>query len=660
MDFLETYGSIIDDLRKELKEISKESKKAADESDKRWHEKLDTKCVLKTSNKVYTAREAIKVAKKQRDYIIQELLKGSLDPKLTENLTYLNEVIAAYNSEFEDKENDKSEILYTDTKIKKGLAIKNAIVKSIEKIDEQVSYIMSNSKDFKDCEDKGELEIVKSNYEKIIDLKQFKKSLEKLLTYNGEIISKSKLNAITNNLTEDAKNVVEMYYTLITDSLINMNKLEGKKPNLNDDEKNLIDEVNYYLDIAKDNNSKAALNYACDLIKNIKDKDIQNDLEAEAAEIAIKICDDKELKEASRFVELAEKTQKAKDFYNAKNAVNNLNDGKEKEKLNKRIDSLEEQNKNIFSSLIDHLKQNITDEKLIKKGEIEELSDRYQYLPEAYLNQPISDDETIKDDYDRIVTIYNNQVQNEYQEDLDEEEFKKYSLQEKFVELFGSVVNFISGTKVVKNFNKKRLERLNKKLAEAETDEEKEKYENKIKKTNKSISDNDVVSGVKLFIARNKLAKKKFKLYKGNVKDSDFVTTEDNERVYENKATNNISKSLSKGLSRKLKDESIFEDRNRVITIFDQYLELIASGTYDKEYVDEFIEVLRKVAAKKAITENEFHGYLEELKIICNYRAYNEYIPYHLDTDEVDDVIKFYDSDEYKTAKTKPRYIKRK
>ena len=612
MDFLETYGSIIDDLRKELKEISKESKKAADESDKRWHEKLDTKCVLKTSNKVYTAREAIKVANKQRDYIIQELLKGSLDPKLTENLTYLNEVIAAYNSEFEDKENDKSEILYTDTKIKKGLAIKNAIVKSIEKIDEQVSYIMSNSKDFKDCEDKGELEIVKSNYEKIIDLKQFKKSLEKLLTYNGEIISKSKLNSITNNLSEDAKNVVEMYYTLITNNLINMNKV-----------------------------GKDVLTPSVDPTPTPS-------------------VDPTDIDKARKLVELAEKTQKAKDFYNAKNAVNNLNDGKEKEKLNKRIDSLEEQNKNIFSSLMDHLKQNITDEKLIKKEEIEELSDRYQYLSEAYLNQPISDDETIKDDYDRIVTIYNNQVQNEYQESLDEEEFKKYSLQEKFVELFGSVVNFISGTKVVKNFNKKRLERLNKKLAEAETDEEKEKYENKIKKTNKSISDNDVVSGVKLFIARNKLAKKKFKLYKGNVKDSDFVTTEDNERVYENKATNNISKSLSKGLSRKLKDESIFEDRNRVITILDQYLELIASGTYDKVYVDEFIEVLRKVAAKKAITENEFHGYLEELKIICNYRAYNEYIPYHLDTDEVDDVIKFYDSDEYKTAKTKPRYIKRK
>ena len=53
-----------------------------------------------------------------------------------ENLTYLNEVIAAYNSEFENKENDKTEILYTDAKLKKGLAIKNAIVKSIEKIDE--------------------------------------------------------------------------------------------------------------------------------------------------------------------------------------------------------------------------------------------------------------------------------------------------------------------------------------------------------------------------------------------------------------------------------------------------------------------------------------------------------------------------------------------
>lgn len=607
MDFLETYGSIIDDLRKELKEISKESKKAANESDKRWHEKLDTKCVLKTSNKVYTAREAIKVAKKQRDYIIQELLKGSLDPKLTENLTYLNEVISAYNSEFENKENDKTKILYTDAKLKKGLAIKNAIVKSIEKIDEQVSYIMSSSKDFKDCEDKDELEIVKSNYEKIIDLKQFKKSLEKLLTYNGEIINESKLNAITNNLTEDAKNVVEMYYTLITNNLINMNKV-GK-----------------------------------DVLTPTPSVD----------PTPTPSVDPTDIDKARKLVELAEKTQKSKDFYNAKDIVNNLNDGKEKEELNKRIDALEEKNKNIFSSLIDELKQNITDEKPIKKEEIEELSDRYQYLPEAY-------EQSIKDTYDRIVTIYNNQVQNEYQESLDEKEFKKYSLQEKFVELFGSVVNFVSGTKVAKNFNKKKLERLNKKLTEAKIDEEKEKYENKIKKINKSISDSDVVSGVKLFIARNKLAKKKVKLYKGNVKDSDFVITEDNEIVYENKVTNNISKLLSKGLSRKLKDESIFEDRNRVITILDQYLELIASGTYDKEYVDEFIEVLRKVSAKKAITENEFHGYLEELKIICNYRACNECIPYHLDTNEVDDVIKFYDSDEYKTAKTKPRYIKRK
>ena len=609
MDFLETYGSIIDDLRKELKEISKESKKAANESDKRWHEKLDTKCVLKTSNKVYTAREAIKVAKKQRDYIIQELLKGSLDPKLTENLTYLNEVIAAYNSEFEAKKDS----LYTNDKAKKSLAIKNAIVKSIEKIDEQVSYIMSNSKDFKDCEDKDELEIVKSNYEKIIDLKLFKEALEKLLSYNGEIISESKLNAITNNLTEDAKNVVEMYYTLITNNLINMNKVG----------------------------------------KDVLTPSVDPTPTPSVDPTPTPSVDPTDIDKARKLVELAEKTQKSKDFYNAKDIVNNLNDGKEKEELNKRIDALEEKNKNIFSSLIDKLKQNITDEKPIKKEEIEELSDRYQYLPEAY-------EQSIKDTYDRIVTIYNNQVQNEYQESLDEKEFKKYSLQEKFVELFGSVVNFVSGTKVAKNFNKKKLERLNKKLTEAKTDEEKEKYENKIKKINKSISDNDVVSGVKLFIARNKLAKKKVKLYKGNVKDSDFVTAEDNEIVYENEVTNNISKLLSKGLSRKLKDESIFEDRNRVITILDQYLELIASGTYDKEYVDEFIEVLRKVAAKQAITENEFHGYLEELKIICNYRAYNEYIPYHLDTDEVDDVIKFYDSDEYKKAVREPRYIKRK
>lgn len=670
MNFLENLGIIIDDTRKEIKKITIESKNAAENVDKEWLETLNKKCVLKTNNKVYTAKEGVIEAKKQRDYIIASLASGNHDSKaqlkLGENLVYLNKVISSYESNFEAKEADKKEALYTDGKAKKGLVIKTAIEKIIVKIDEQINDIVNSLGDLKkeviNCENKEDLERIYKNSERIVELKQFKNAMQKLLGYNGEISSSTKLSSMKNGLTEDFKNVVDMYYTLITDNNIDMEKLNGSKRKTTTSKvENIINEINYYFAIAKDKNSKEALDYATSLIKEVEDEETRNDLEAEAALIATEIYDNIEkaylIKEAERLVEIAESTEKARDFKNAYKAITELPEGNKRTELSERLLKTCEKNKQRFDELMGKILNDIADDKDILSDEIYELTDRYQYLNSSYIS-------TIDDDYNRIITVYNNQVQNDYQKGLTKEDIKKHSAADMFREMMGGIVNFVAGTKIARNINKKILKKLNEKLTSVKSDKKKARIQNGIDKINNSISESDVVSGFRLFGSRNRLAKKKLKLYKEGFDNSGFKKVSENsdDVLYQTRTTNRISKLLTKGLSKKLKDESIAEDKSRVITILDQYLELISSGTYDESYVKDTLDYLEQV--RNVLSDSEYNGYFDEIQIIGEYRKNNNGMPYHMNNtesnNEVDDVIRYYDSDAYAETMRESRYIKRK
>lgn len=433
-----------------------------------------------------------------------------------------------------------------------------------------------------------------------------------------------------------------------------INSITEDEPVNNEDVKKAKDA----LDKAKATLNKEDLQKAMDLINALPESDDKKALLEEVKlideQIKSKGADDALIENARNLVEIAERTEKSKDFRNAQSAILNLPDCEAKQELMKRSKELLERNGIKFDKLLENLKTNIADDKDLKEEDITELADRYQYLPSDYI-------EKIKDDYNRVITVYNNQVQDEYQGSLNKEDFKKHSFFDKFREFMGSIVTFVAGTKIASKVNKGRLKLLNKWKDKTKSEKRKVWYEKRIEKVNKSISDNDVVSGVRLFVARNKLAKKKLKLYKGDVKENDFVVNEDNKKIYENRATNRISKSLTKGLNRRLKDEEIFKDKKRVITILDQYLELVASGTYDEEYINQAYDYLEKV--KNILSDSEYNGYLEELNIILDYRLSNNGIPYHINTEgahEVDDVIRFYDSEDYKNATKESRYIKRK
>lgn len=285
-----------------------------------------------------------------------------------------------------------------------------------------------------------------------------------------------------------------------------------------------------------------------------------------------------------------------------------------------------------FKDLIYKLKT----EKTISSDDIYKLYNSYNNLSKGASSK-------YKEDYDRIIILYNNQKQEDYQKHLEKNDFKKYTFAEKVTEFLGKPYQLVVSVK------KNILKKLKKKIEKAPNEKRLFELQRKAEKLKRDISSSDVVSSVKLFKARNDLADMKLKLYKGEQLDYSRVT----------KA---ISKELNKGLSKKKDDLDILNDKSRAITVMDQYLELVASGSFDIDEVNEAYDYLEKIGP--LLTDSEFNGYLEELNIIYDYRNLNK-IPYHINQignkTEVDDIIRYYDSDEYSKLLNKDvSYIKGK
>ena len=282
---------------------------------------------------------------------------------------------------------------------------------------------------------------------------------------------------------------------------------------------------------------------------------------------------------------------------------------------------------------------------LIYKLKTEETisSDDIYKLYNSYNNLSKEASSKYKEDYDRIIILYNNQKQEDYQKHLEKNDIKKYTFAEKVTEFLGRPYQLVVSVK------KNILKKLKKKIEKAPNEKRLFELQRKEEKLKRDISSSDVISSVKLFNARNDLADMKLKLYK--VEQLDY-----------SRVTKAISKELNKGLSKKKDDLDILNDKSRAITVMDQYLELVASGSFDIDEVNEAYDYLEKIGP--LLTDSEFNGYLEELNIIYDYRNLNK-IPYHINQignkTEVDDIIRYYDSDEYSKLLNKDvSYIKGK
>lgn len=528
------------------------------------------------------------------DYTVEEAYKKALNDR-----KYL---IASLN----DEQNSSKQMIILDK-----LKLINEVIGAYEKFALEQSDINKLSNEYKENSKFKKASYVASCIDQIISYID-----EEINKIKEELKSQRKISEINNKEELDkiyslSSNIIN--FSNLKSSLKGLLKYDGTSINSSKDIKKLTNNLD---------------SYGCKIVNTLYNLIFNHNLNMNIINDVV-YDDIKEDKKSTNNVITSDEVKSDDIIVNPEDA--NLEEVKP-EKIKPIDEVVSKTDDDNFKDLIYKLKT----EKTISSDDIYKLYNSYNNLSKEASSK-------YKEDYDRIIILYNNQKQEDYQKHLEKNDFKKYTFAEKVTEFLGRPYQLVVSVK------KNILKKLKKKIEKAPNEKRLFELQRKAEKLKRDISSSDVVSSVKLFKARNDLADMKLKLYKGEQLDYSRVT----------KA---ISKELNKGLSKKKDDLDILNDKSRAITVMDQYLELVASGSFDINEVNEAYDYLEKIGP--LLTDSEFNGYLEELNIIYDYRNLNK-IPYHINQignkTEVDDIIRYYDSDEYSKLLNKDvSYIKGK
>lgn len=528
------------------------------------------------------------------DYTVEEAYKKALNDR-----KYL---IASLN----DEQNSSKQMIILDK-----LKLINEVIGAYEKFTLEQSDINKLSNEYKENSKFKKASYVASCIDQIISYID-----EEINKIKEELKSQRKISEINNKEELDkiyslSSNIIN--FSNLKSSLKGLLKYDGTSINSSKDIKKLTNNLD---------------SYGCKIVNTLYNLIFNHNLNMNIINDVV-YDDIKEDKKSTNNVITSDEVKSDDIIVNPEDA--NLEEVKP-EKIKPIDEVVSKTDDDNFKDLIYKLKT----EKTISSDDIYKLYNSYNNLSKEASSK-------YKEDYDRIIILYNNQKQEDYQKHLEKNDFKKYTFAEKVTEFLGRPYQLVVSVK------KNILKKLKKKIEKAPNEKRLFELQRKAEKLKRDISSSDVVSSVKLFKARNDLADMKLKLYKGEQLDYSRVT----------KA---ISKELNKGLSKKKDDLDILNDKSRAITVMDQYLELVASGSFDINEVNEAYDYLEKIGP--LLTDSEFNGYLEELNIIYDYRNLNK-IPYHINQignkTEVDDIIRYYDSDEYSKLLNKDvSYIKGK
>lgn len=528
------------------------------------------------------------------DYTVEEAYKKALNDR-----KYL---IASLN----DEQNSSKQMIILDK-----LKLINEVIGAYEKFTLEQSDINKLSNEYKENSKFKKASYVASCIDQIISYID-----EEINKIKEELKSQRKISEINNKEELDkiyslSSNIIN--FSNLKSSLKGLLKYDGTSINSSKDIKKLTNNLD---------------SYGCKIVNTLYNLIFNHNLNMNIINDVV-YDDIKEDKKSTNNVITSDEVKSDDIIVNPEDA--NLEEVKP-EKIKPIDEVVSKTDDDNFKDLIYKLKT----EKTISSDDIYKLYNSYNNLSKEASSK-------YKEDYDRIIILYNNQKQEDYQKHLEKNDFKKYTFAEKVTEFLGKPYQLVVSVK------KNILKKLKKKIEKAPNEKRLFELQRKEEKLKRDISSSDVVSSVKLFKARNDLADMKLKLYKGEQLDYSRVT----------KA---ISKELNKGLSKKKDDLDILNDKSRAITVMDQYLELVASGSFDIDEVNEAYDYLEKIGP--LLTDSEFNGYLEELNIIYDYRNLNK-IPYHINQignkTEVDDIIRYYDSDEYSKLLNKDvSYIKGK
>lgn len=248
--------------------------------------------------------------------------------------------------------------------------------------------------------------------------------------------------------------------------------------------------------------------------------------------------------------------------------------------------------------------------------------------------------------FDGLVMSYNIYIENDYKNSISEENLETYDKNDIMTELFRKPKKILFSSKFAEYIGQKLIDSFENKMSDVENALEEDRLEESINNINAGLKEKYLIKGVTLFIAKNKLAEIKLKLYQNDNLFEDEKECERYERL-----VNFISTTLSKKLSKLTKTEYAKSDNDCIMILLDQYLELLSIGDFEKAYND-LIKYLDVVSNQ--ISESVYRAYKAAAKMIIEYRKTNKYTPYEMKYvnieygefyNEIDDIIKFYDEE---------------
>ena len=560
----------------------------------------------------------------------------------SDRLIILEEQIASYKRELEY---EKKRIINNHSSEKRKLVVATSsyfmeILNSIEvklesNVNEDEEKLLNYKKQISENNDKLNFDVVKELSEKALVINanviNNKNNLNELKSLE------QKLNNVDALSNEELINLFKYINLLNGMSFGPVNGIEKNdiKPIKKDDNIALEEEIKKYLEIAKKDFSIDALNKASELINKLTNEGLKNNYEKQKDSLKALIDEKNMLKKAKELVAKAETTMDKKDIEDALNFVESLKDGVEKADLLNKLNSLKTNDVEIFEEVVKQLGNKVKNNEIIEETEISNLKNMINKVDKSNYRLHLSE---IKD----IIDYYNSQVQKNIQENYDQENGKKYKLYNFITEPFIKLMNIKLFNKIKNkyyDYKKKSYDKLKDELEEETDDKKHDKLSKKVKSKSAVLSklynrvlDRDIVSGVKLYKSINTINKLKPKLYKSTLSEKET------NKLYKAQATYSLK--MEKGLDKKAKDKEIIEDKNRIINILDQYLDLLSicddlNGVYEKA-----INVLDSY--KEKLSETEHQAYLHQITMIMNYRnSYKE--PYEYDHKETDEMVKYYD-----------------
>lgn len=575
-----------ENLNKVLNELNEDLK----EVDAKFEElayKEDTKWLDKLEssyNSEYTYKEIAKEAKSRRQLVINELNNTTDSNKqavLAEKLVKLNKVIAMYEDEFASKEERKSNILFDEKKAKMQESIRESISRAIELVDTELNSMKSLEQEILN-KYSSLSKNDKSN--SILELDKLNSDMEVLSKQKEEYKKLLSYNGKLLLSVSTGNSIIDGYYNLIMKNGIDMN----------------------------------------DTKKVIKTEEPEKAEEEE----------EKAREEAIKLVEEAEKTKDAEDIKKALEAIKKVKDEEERKNLIERIRAIKvDDKKKDFIELLNKINEDIDVNSKVSRADVISLREKYQSLDDVTAGM-------YADDVKRITNFYNNQYESKLKVRLDEDDIEKHSAKDYLVEIFGKPLTLLLGTSFVKKINKKRLAKKQEKYDNA-PEEKKEKALNKLNKVKRTIGDLAVVSGARLFKSRNTINKLKPRLYRNELTEKQSIKL--------NKAQDNFEYRMIKGLDKKANNLYNLTNKEGILNIFNQYVETMSVSNNYEEVYNDAVKLLDKITTseecKDMLSLDEVKAIINQLCIIKSYRKNEDNAIYEFDSEELGDVIKYYDED---------------